>query len=129
MMREIKFRAWIPEEKRMFIPSSISWKNDLIWCGDVHGSTQVEMSVENSELMQYTGLRDRNGKEIYEGDILEGGESIDGEPRRWTVKYYTTQLNAGFDFGYMPHMHYCIVIGNIYENTDLLGSNKPREIP
>lgn len=71
-------------------------------------------------LMQFTGLLDRNGKEIYEGDILEGGSPIDGDPRRWTVKWYSTNLNAGWDFGYMPAMNYCEVIGNIHENPELL---------
>ena len=71
-MREIKFRAWDKELKEMFYPSSISWKNKIMWVCGSHGKNKLEYEIEKprTELMQFTGLLDKNGKEIYEGDIV-----------------------------------------------------------
>ena len=65
-MRNIKFRAW--DEEVMFIPSMISSS------GDVCKPYGIDNWV-NAKLMQFTGLKDKNGKEIYEGDICEVGLS------------------------------------------------------
>ena len=66
-------------------------------------------------LMQFTGLKDKQGKEIYEGDIVENGDVA--RPQSNIVKYVTT-LNMA---RYIPsHLERCEVIGNIYENPELL---------
>lgn len=111
-MREIKFRLWDKEEKKMYTPARIF----------ADGFT-LDFKSENKGgiLMQYTGLKDKNGKEIYEGDIL-GWES-DSIPNAEVI--YNQK-----DCRFTPFSRSCPddkwvfnggeVIGNIYENPELL---------
>jgi uncharacterized phage protein (TIGR01671 family) len=74
------------------------------------------------ELMQFTGLLDKNGKEIYEGDILENmnwreWNYKNGEKHRVVVKWTSGKKFSGFGIGEDTHYE---IIGNIYENPELL---------
>lgn len=116
-MREYKFRAWDFLNKRMFYPSSFNGL-DII-----NGELLLRT---NTILMQYTGLNDENGKEIYEGDLLEDGELIFEvffENGSFLVRHVgDTGFMCGDDL-----MSYCDtrkVIGNIYENPELLEVQK-----
>ncbi|EPZ47735.1 YopX family protein [Alicyclobacillus acidoterrestris] len=75
------------------------------------------------EIMQYTGLRDKYGKDIYEGDIIRSYDEF-GKPFPWlSVVSYSTQ-QARF-MGIAPdYINLQEVIGNIYENPDLLRSEE-----
>ena len=138
-MREIRFRAWHKENKA-FQYSTIRgfWRNGWL-CREAtseldgeKGFHEEEMaSVErksfecNAEWQQDTGLKDKNGKEIYEGDIVETEIddytfkglifcSADEEnPGEWVVD---TRVGIQHPFAY----HSVTVIGNIYENPELL---------
>ena len=152
-MREIKFRAWIPQHKKMFqvgnlvIPKGLNELGDQELCvAETYSITKPHHYIQ-PVLMQYTGLKDKNGKEIYEGDIVQDkvnnciwlyviqsisfmgnnlfaiciwrnftvidGETIMGD---YSVKdgnwnYLSSTLE---------------VIGNIYENPELLATHKER---
>lgn len=120
-----KFRAWLKKEQKMdnYI-DHISWLEDELYCiGD--GITYM-VSAEDLVLMQSTGLVDKNGKEIFEGDILDynGRKAL----VRWHGSYasfiyrFVDELqkrNAEWKPLYLAYMK-CEIIGNIYENPDLL---------
>ena len=124
-MREIKFRAWDKQEKRMFDVLGISWYDGVIFesyadAGVEWYSKEIKHNISDCILMQYTGLKDKNGKEIYEGDIVR-----DQDGNLYQVKYAKYYI---YPFGAIfPHRpkeivneYECEVIGNIYENPELL---------
>lgn len=119
MSREIKFRGWDKEHKR--------------WASSA--PTLIEryhITLPNVELMQFTGLLDKQGKEIYEGDIVrynhatvDGGFPINrvGYFEYEVSKYHSRVHIVGIgekelsDYMFFPN---CEVIGNIYSNPELL---------
>lgn len=121
-MREIKFRAWDTIEKKMRY-EALEIKDIGLGDGSVIASQEVQ--TDNPlKWMQYTGLKDKNKEEIYEGDILEYnyGNPINREipnRKRDVVEFdgYTWICGAK-EFKYLPKD--LEIIGDIYENPELI---------
>ena len=126
-MREIKFRAWDIQTESMRDVLVIDWVNELI---DL-SSGIIERRPHEVILMQYTGLEDKNGVEICEGDIVE--TVYNGEVFAGVVVYDLSEVDFkvtdgkekyGRNFQYLAGNDENEVIGNIYETPELLESKK-----
>ena len=159
-MREIKFRAWDRNKTRMMFVAAIKWDGSTCLPDKVVGAYQLwedevyidglqinpcdvgleEMPIGQVDLMQFTGLHDNTGQEIYEGDIV----SVSGE-EPLLCESFSTDYN--WTFSGVVEMNSCMwlisdpsdknwlslaqiitdgddvemaVIGNIHENPELL---------
>lgn len=114
-MRDIKFRSWGPSCKHMWQWEELKGTAAVLLFGEPKKERGVSIP------MQYTGIKDKNGKEIYEGDVLTNGDSY--------IKYVVEFIDSGFkarqtgnqsSIGLMYHQDFLEIIGNIYENPELL---------
>ena len=148
-MRDIKFRAYI-RDKNPRVPSEI---NKIVEVKSLHlGSKKAiigysggnySIKFDEIELMQYTGLKDKNGKEIYEGDIVKV-KLYKGEEEEYflgKVEYFGSNFIVdsdnnsdyhvydldGFGIDFKYNLEDCEVIGNVWEDSDLLNDNKNTE--
>lgn len=160
-MREIKFRAWDRKKQTMFPVHQMQFEKltdqlsyisgvdihdkdsdfhgDVFYGGSVHKMTGNPLQPK-FELMQCTGLKDKHGVEIYEGDIVSGkdfstamfqhwGADIEDKSELYFIKYDAASFKlfnlqdrwvAVLDHHVMSHAKDLSVIGNIYENPELL---------
>jgi len=123
-MREIKFRAWDKKEKRMFIVENLRIIRDVLVNQDRKYSVSERGYVcrNKTEIMQFTGLKDKNGKEIYEGDILlkNNGDRFLVFWNNDALSYFVKNLRTGFENMLDLHKEPISIFGNIYENPELL---------
>ena len=98
-MRELRFKAWLPDENRWLTTFVIDKDGTLL--GNDNKGTAI--------LMQYTGLKDKNGKEIWEGDLVKFNNSVS------EVYWHQPTCSLTNAFG-----EQCEVVGNIHENPSLL---------
>ncbi len=131
MTREIKFRAFDLESKKMFLVNKLLWgaypvepfQAQGIIVGDEIKIMNIceddcEQKTPHCKLMQYTGLKDKNGREIYEGDILK---DLDGNKEEviWDEGCVFIKHQDGTS-DFISVRNYFEIIGNIYENPELL---------
>lgn len=128
-----KFRVWMKSLKWMCDVTNISFDSkfvDICQQGDTERYTEMSVEFDEITLMQSTGLFDRNGKEIFEGDIL------DYRGRKALVRWHGSYASFIYRFVDEPHKRKaewkplylaymkCEIIGNVYENTELLEAIK-----
>lgn len=135
-MREIKFRAWIEKDKCMLqqldfdlrriddgslIP--VYYSSKWVMKGGDPEEVPTEELLHDAVLLQYTGLKDKNGKEIFEGDIVKDGDYI--MLVIWNNYFASFALSRNgwlhdHFFGEAQNPTECDVIGNKFQNPDLL---------
>lgn len=128
-MREIKFRAFIKFNETMLQVSNIDFEQREVnlYSEDNKPNPCDRYRFDDIVLMQFTGLDDKNGKEICEGDIV-----LSETGYKWVVEFFNgvyhmvEQRKKPSDvynlFEYMQHIFDVEVVGNIYENLELLQS-------
>ena len=122
-MREIKFRAWIKKESRMTEVGVLSQNGKSITVddSDMDGTYNRHVGGNKFELMQFTGLKDKNGKEIYEGDIVNHIYHHQKAVIEWINCGLMMKYSDGLkDSMFAIDMEHIEIIGNIYENPELL---------
>lgn len=129
-----KFRAWDKHGKKMFTNDEL-----IIWNGNVYANDSKKLtcnnlkgwSIDEEYLMQSTGLVDKNGKEIFEGDIITNGPDVMCMKRHNTLGFYVEQKGKvefiadcavleEFEENAKDVADNVEIIGNVYENPELL---------
>lgn len=125
MNREIKFRAWDSIAGKMW--EDVYFDGGHIYTIGPDGENASTMPRwDDNVLMQYTGLKDKNGKDIYEGDIMNHDSlpgAKKGNPVAWVWGVFVIQTKLATDAITLCSSRGIIdgvVIGNIYENKELL---------
>ncbi len=117
-MREIKFRAWDIENKKMYNVMRLQIDKTKVKSVSLNNQFDSKvLSYGKFELMQFTGLKDKNGKEIYEGDILQNLFEVGGIRVKRLVEW--KEKDACFNITIDTTESY-EVIGNKFENPELL---------
>ena len=122
-MTELKFKAFFKVEGQIYDVLRIDFLNKEVTLWDKETAVNFEASFDEIELMQYTGVNDKNGKEIYTGFFV-----------KWGLRTYKICFDCGFYMHDLSRINpeYPItkefkeapdefeIVGNIYENPELL---------
>lgn len=117
-----KYRAWDSYDEKMVAVLSIDFENKVAYVEQENGD-RYDIHFDNLKFMQSTGLKDKNGVEIFEGDIFAEGfgryvVAWEDKGARWALKF-VHDFEDAFHLG-IRNSEEMTLIGNIYENPELL---------
>ena len=127
-MREIKFRAWDKRDHKIIQVSALSLDPQNGWSNGVCG-LHIGLAETDYNLMQYTGLKDKNGVEIYGGDLITPAglpptdfsiKLVEFNSGWYGYKTIVGEWNILADTAHEGRMSVWEVIGNMYENPELV---------
>ncbi|EAG6493509.1 hypothetical protein G5775_001150 [Listeria monocytogenes] len=130
-MRDIEYRAFVKKDKKVLPVTDLCFNETesvgVSGCGDANCTLCVDWySFDDVVLMQYTGLKDKNGKKIFEGDIVEIDvhDHLDGNVIKGKVIFlegaWLVTDSGSFAISLWSEINEIEVIGNIHENPELL---------
>ncbi len=123
-MRELKFRIWDGIEKKYIyrlrdLPETLDW--DYLtntWTNEKGLTDKIcQKLAKKLVLEQYTGLKDKSGREIYEGDIIKLADGAVGEVKFNNGSFYHTAITK-----IIGQLYWNEIIGNIHENPELINA-------
>ena len=138
-MREILFRAFVKDKNKIFDVKKIDFDYRIVWFEEENKPTDTMRMFDQIELMQFTGLTDKNGKKIFEGDIIKIVTETDDEEYPFVAEFFEIMFDDekhrfvkrsdlgidDFDYSKDEVNEYEIeVVGNVYENEELIDGRK-----
>ena len=126
-MREILFRAYVNDKGKIYDIKKIDFDYGMVWFEEENKPTDTMRMFDQIELMQFTSLTDKNGAKIFEGDILKGcWNTIFEVYYDDCLLQFRAKTVDGFnkDIDYYGYPNQIEVIGNIYNNKELLENAK-----
>jgi uncharacterized phage protein (TIGR01671 family) len=130
MNRQLKFRVWDKLAERMIYPHNDNQQHFIIDLNGRFHNLQNGSGGDDYVIQQYTGLTDKNGKEIYEGDIVQYNQNSSYDNMDFIAKWsddklgFIFQSNSGEQLvNQTPHLNrfkHLEVVGNIFEHSELL---------
>jgi uncharacterized phage protein (TIGR01671 family) len=128
-MKEFKMKAWLKKEKKMVAVIGIDFNYEYIRYtedGNLFNENYKTAEFKNVELLQYIGMKDKNNKEVYEGDILKlrdnHGIKLVKYHDEWSAFIVESQKDTSVGvLGLYFDKEEFEIIGNAYENSELLG--------
>ena len=122
-----RFRAWDVNKKKMFTNEELVVWNNKVYAYDkakLTHNNQINLMIDEEYIMQSTGLKDKNGQDIFAGDVVRVLDSLytvfyDEERASYRLKPHDDRWNVDYMSNF-SHGGNFEVVGNIYENPELL---------
>ena len=139
-MNDLSFKAWIIESKKMMDVVGINFQHKEVFGGELASGEELLFDFKDCIILQSAGLKDKCGKDIFEGDIVRWDDCSKGQrwrvavvERKRDIQFRIIRIKCDYEqsaqdgyvfqfgrFAYQDTENHLEIIGNIYENADLL---------